>query len=184
MNKYELKEQAIDALKESISYMRESGEDPGDIDLNELADSIVPVYTSDLLDLLRSDYGTFGWVDPEQGATESVTDIVSWNAYNFIYQVMSDNLDEVIDEISQSTIDLLKTSDPRIVMGGKLTQYCPDDCILEMREDYISGTGENISIDDWLDCWETADLDELDGATDDQINYLEIDNNGNWQVVE
>ena len=99
MDKYELKEQAIDALKESISYVIEIGDDPEDVDLNELADSVVPIYTSDLLELLRSDYGTFGWVDPEQVAIESVTDIVSWNAYNFIYQVMSDNLEDAIEEV-------------------------------------------------------------------------------------
>lgn len=78
--------------------------------------------------------------------------------------------------------DLVKTSDSRIVTGGKLTQFCPDDRLLEMRDDYISGTGDEISIDDWLDCWEEANLEELDNASDDQINYLEHDDNGNWHI--
>jgi len=108
----------------------------------------------------------------------------------FLERYLYDEFDNIVDEIlseretkNELEINLLKTSDIRIVTGGKLIQFCPDSRIMDLREDYISETGERISIDDWLDCWETADLDELEDATADQISYLRQDDNGNWQVL-
>lgn len=185
MNKYDLHEQTEEALFEAIKWhVKEYEELPtiDDLDLHELADGLVPVYTSDLLDLLQSDYGTFGWVDSEMGEVESVDDIVTWNAYHYINEYIHEIFDDVLSEV-QEPIELCMTDNIRIIVGGKNVQYCPEDRLLDLREEYIAGTGENISEDDWLDCWEDCSLDELEDATADQINFLEQDDNGNWVVI-
>jgi hypothetical protein len=178
---YELQEQAKDALKEAIRWemINNSLNDPEmeDINFDDLVDSLVPVYTSDLMELASENWEFR--VVPD-GDYDSMDRMIMVNVSDYLY----DYLTEVFDEVKNGlTIDLLKTSDIRIVTGGKLIQFCPDCRIMDLREDYISGTGERISIDDWLGCWETANLDELEDATADQISYLRQDDNGNWQVL-
>jgi hypothetical protein len=180
---YELQQNAKDSLKEAIEWVLDAGDytldelDQDDIDLYDLINSLVPVYTSDLMELASENW-QFRFVP--DGNFDTLDELVMVNISDYLY----DYLTEVFDEVKNGlTIDLLKTSDIRIVTGGKLIQFCPDCRIMDLREDYISGTGERISIDDWLGCWETANLDELEDATADQISYLRQDDNGNWQVL-
>jgi hypothetical protein len=184
---YELQQNAKDSLKEAMEWVLDAGDytldelDQDDIDLYDLIDSLVPVYTSDLMEL-ASCHWEFRQVP--DGDYDSMDEMIMVNVSDYLYEYMSEVFDEVKADLPQRPIDLLKSDDPRIVTQGKNLQFCPDERILELRDDYISGTGENISTDDWLDCWETADLDELENATADQISYLEQDDNGNWQVTD
>jgi len=167
---YELQQNAKDSLKEAIEWVL----DAGDYTLDELDQDDI-----DLYDLINSSENWEFRVVPD-GDYDSMDRMIMVNVSDYLY----DYLTEVFDEVKNGlTIDLLKTSDIRIVTGGKLIQFCPDCRIMDLREDYISETGERISIDDWLNCWETANLDELDDATADQISYLRQDDNGNWQVL-
>lgn len=183
MNRYELQEQARSTLREAIDWhVKEHEVLPTVDDFDDLADSLVPVYTSDLLELLQSDYGEFGWVDPGMGDIKSVDDIVSWNAYRYINEYMNEIFDDVLSEVPEP-IELCKTENPRIIFGDKHTQYCPEDRLLDLREEYVSKTGERIDLDEWLQLWESCSLNELENATADQIFGLGQDDNGNWQVL-
>ena len=108
MNKYQLTEQARDSLKEAIEYKIENeGYEPeeldqDDIDLHELADSLTPIYNSDLLELCQSDMGTFGYNERGE-AVESVIDIISWNCFEFLVEwlamIFDDTLADVVLEL-------------------------------------------------------------------------------------
>lgn len=185
MTLYELQEQAKDNLKEALEWLIENQGHtlcelgPDDIDLAELIDSTIPVYTSDLLELASQNW-RFREVNHEY---DTMDEMIMANIADYLHEFLMDSFEDVKETIQPKIFDLVKSSDNRIVTQGKLTQYCPDDRLLEMRDDYISGTGDNISIDDWLDCWEEANLEELADADDDQINYLEHDDSGNWIVA-
>ena len=137
MNLYELQEQAKDALAEAMEFVLDASGmgldelDQDDIEFHDLLDSLVPIYTSDLMELASS-YADFRMVG--DGSYNTLDDIIMENVYNYLWEYMSDVFDEVKDDLDyQPEIDLLKTSDP--------------------RDDYIEQTGDNISLDDWWDCW-------------------------------
>ena len=184
MTLYELQEMAKTVLAEAMEYVLDaSGKgldelEEDDLNLAELADGLVPVYTSDLMELASSNWE---FREVPDGEYNTIDQMIAVNVYEYLYQYMAEQFESVKADLDyQPPIDLCKTSDSRIVTGGKNTQFCPDDCLLEFRDEYIEKTGDNISIDDWLDCFEVADLAELDDADEDQIFGLEWI--GYWRI--
>jgi hypothetical protein len=66
---------------------------------------------------------------------------------------------------------LLKTEDMRLIPMGKNTQYVFEEDLLQMRENYIEGCGEYISIGEWMNCFEEVDdWNELNDIQEWQVN--------------
>ena len=63
----------------------------------------------------------------------------------------------------------MKTSNARIVMGGKLEQFCRDIDLEAFREAYNHGCGENISSEEWESLFTEAEPEELIGLSNDQF---------------
>ena len=74
---------------------------------------------------------------------------------------------------------LLKTSNGRIVTGGKVEQFVMDVDLESMRDEYAMGTGEFIPREVWESCFEEAVISDLVGIKDDQINGKEL-----WELLK
>lgn len=101
------------------------------------------------------------------------------NQYDLGYLVYQSNFDwyvdyngetwEFYDGMELERVRWLKTSNPRIVMGGKLTQYCRDVDLKEFWKEFVVGCDDDISWDDWQACFKPASYDEVKYANSDQV---------------
>lgn len=105
MTKSELQNDAYDALKEAVENLDYIDDteypdevDRDDINITGLADDLTPIYTSDLLDLLRSNFGTF---DCNNSGTEfdSVSKLVSYNCYEYLCDYLYEIFPEVVEDV-------------------------------------------------------------------------------------
>jgi hypothetical protein len=102
MTLYELQEQAKDALFEDIEFVVEASGitlddlDQDDIDLYELLDSVVPVYTSELMELAGHNWELRQIPD---GEFDTMDEMIMVNISDYLYEYLTDVFDEVKDGI-------------------------------------------------------------------------------------
>ena len=137
MTKDELKQEIRDALEEAI---RDTIEEEGhhdislgdEIDEFDTLDSVVPIYTSDLLQLLDSDFGTFGYSDEK---FDNVVELVQHNVTEFVFNYAYEVFDEVLEEVltdpdytcpycEESVLGLEVEKCPEC--GGEGCEFCGD----------------------------------------------------------
>lgn len=99
MRLYEVKKRALENLKEAIEdYTEKNGEAPtvDDIELMEIADSVIPIYNFDLLQLAMDDL----WLGYAEFADQydSVYEMLMRNIFDHIYEFLHDNFEEVLNE--------------------------------------------------------------------------------------
>jgi len=89
MNMNELKQDALASLKELLPDYDDSDEC-----INEIADGQVPIYYSDMADMLADD-PELGFPDDDWcgHAKSTAFDIIAWNIYNELVQYLYEELD-------------------------------------------------------------------------------------------
>jgi len=100
MNLRELEQSARKSMAEALDYDQDDGpSEPHDL-IAELADSLTPVYTSDLLEL-AADHSAFTTDEPELGPAfggePTPVNIIAANVYEYLTAVLWDEFKALTD---------------------------------------------------------------------------------------
>lgn len=105
MTIYDVEKNLYNAIKEAVQYAVKNDDEPRDIDLFEIVDSVIPVYNYDLLtiaasnlDLATEDPEIYGF-DGEHTAVNAI----AGNLFAHLEELASEYLGDIIDELEDVT---------------------------------------------------------------------------------
>ena len=127
MNMHELKQEALEGLKEAIEGEYYDHIEDG---ITEIADGCIPVYYGELIELTQSS-NDLDFVDPYNPPSniESIYDIISWNCYNELIDYLYQELED-IDECNLCEKHMIEVSE----VYPEMCQAC-----WEQTEEYQEG---------------------------------------------
>ena len=135
---YKMKKDALEELKESL---RDYPDQDDNDRIFEIADSSVPIYTGDILQL-AADNINLAIVEPEIGpafdGTPTPVNIIAANIYEEILQELWSELDNIKEEITEeceSCGDRFPEGTLKEFANDDISTLCCEDCYNDLQEE-------------------------------------------------